>query len=303
MPGIFHRQTIASFYSIVAAIGSYISLYSNSDILQDRIFMGRQFAENNFDFIVVGSGSAGAVVANRLSEHHNVLLLEAGGHPMPLSYVPVLAINLLNYPEIDWMHLTVPQTGACLAAKNQQSGWSQGKTLGGTSTINLMIQSRGCPRDYDNWAKLLQDPKWSYNEVLPFFKKMEDFHGAYENTSLHGKGGPMNVEIVPDKSNGDVFVGAGQDFGYPKTDLNGRFTEGFDNIYYNIKNGRRHGTYPAYLKPIMNRYTLTIEKFAHVNKILIDENGKAIGVEYDRHLMRKQAFASKEVIISAGLNS
>ncbi|ODM90311.1 Glucose dehydrogenase [FAD, quinone] [Orchesella cincta] len=247
-----------------------------------------------------GAGSAGAVVANRLSKKYRVLLLEAGGEPNPLQYIPGFGVFFVNYPETDWMHKTVPQKYASLNSVNQQSSWSAGRGLGGTGTLNLMIYLRGHKKDFDNWGRITGDPSWSWEGVLPYFKSYEDYEEDGD-PRYHGFGGDLRVEQPDYIGMGPEFVRAGQELGYSHCDLNAPFTEGFDIIKFPIKDGIRQGTYKAFLEPIRRlRAKLVIRKYAHVNRVLFKHGNIAFGLEYDRHGVTRQAFASKEVIISAG---
>ncbi|XP_035710955.1 oxygen-dependent choline dehydrogenase 1 isoform X2 [Folsomia candida] len=209
---------------------------------------------------------------------------------------------MLNYPEIDWKHKTVPQKHSCFGLPNNKSHWSQGKGLGGTSNINFLIQSRGHPKDFDNWANLTGDTSWSYENLLPYFRMSEDYHGPWDNARTHGKGGPIRVALPEYTGMADVYVKAAGELGYPRQDLNGYYTEGFDTIFYPIKNGRRFGVYGAYIESAIKRpdTKLTVRRFAHAKKVLINELGVAYGIEYDWHGAQMVAYSAKEVIISAG---
>ena len=154
----------------------------------------------HYDFIVVGAGSAGAVVANRLSENPDwrVLLLEAGGDESELSDIPVMAAYL-QLGNMDWKYKTLPQPGrACLGHVNQQCNWPRGKVLGGSSVLNYMLYVRGNKRDYDNW-EADGNPGWGYEEVLKYFKKSEDNRNPYlaANNRYHATGGYLTVQESP----------------------------------------------------------------------------------------------------------
>jgi len=129
----------------------------------------------------VGAGSAGAVIANRLSKNNKVLVLEAGGDPLWYNYIPGLAGDLLHSPEIDWKYETVPQQKSHLAMDKKTSYWPRGKLLGGSSNLNYMMYVRGSPHDYNEWAQISGDDSWKYENVLGYFKKSEDYRGVYTN--------------------------------------------------------------------------------------------------------------------------
>lgn len=167
------------FYGVVASLALQLTTWEKGDRTQDKLQdqNGLTNKADTFDFIIVGGGTAGSILANRLSEQHSVLLLEAGGEPNPLVYVPGLASHLGNRPEVDWMHRTVAQRKSCLLAKFRRASWSGGKGLGGSGNLDWMIHLRGSPRDFDNWAKLVRDPGWGYKGLLPHFLRHENFVG------------------------------------------------------------------------------------------------------------------------------
>jgi len=134
--------------------------------------------------ISVGAGSAGAVVANRLSKNNKVLLLEAGGNPVYHSSVPFMCYEMMHLPQFSWNHRTVPQSKSSQSIVDKSSLWPRGKVLGGSSTLNYMIYVRGSPLDYDEWANITGDPAWKYENVLPYFKKSLDYHGAFSDNSM-----------------------------------------------------------------------------------------------------------------------
>ncbi|CAG7722954.1 unnamed protein product [Allacma fusca] len=259
--------------------------------------------EDKFDFIIVGAGTAGSVVANRLSENFKVLLLEAGGEPNPLQSIPYLSPALLGLPHTDWEYLANPQVNACLAMNERRCSWPRGKSLGGTSNLNYLIYMRGHKNDYESWANISGDPRWRYENVLKYFKKSEDYDG--ESDHYHSHGGNIRVGKSPYTGMADIFCKAAEEFGIPRADLNAEFIKGCSPLVITAKNGRRVGSYGAFLRHARHRRNLHIRKFARVTRLLFEgPENRAIGVEYNRHGLSKFVYASKEVILSAGaLNS
>ncbi|CAG7833011.1 unnamed protein product [Allacma fusca] len=289
---------------MLTIISTFFVAFYSFDNFQDQ--MSSQWdVEDKFDFIIVGAGSAGAVVANRLSENYKVLLLEAGGEPNPLHRIPLLAMFLLQKPYADWGYYTEPQENACLAMNKGKCSWPRGKSLGGSSNLNFMAYIRGHKNDYESWANITGDARWRYENVLKYFKKSEDYHGEWDNDRYHSHGGNLRVGQPPYKGMADVFCKAAEEVGIPTTDLNAEFIEGCSPVYLTQKRGKRLGTYHAFLKPIKQRRNFRIRKYSHVTKVLFEgPENLAVGVEYVRHGVTKRAFASKEVILSAGaLNS
>jgi choline dehydrogenase len=249
-----------------------------------------------FDYIVVGSGAAGAVVASRLSEDPaiRVLLLEAGGRDWnPLIHMPV-GFTKLTSPKVNWGFETVPQP----QLDNREMWYPQGRTLGGSTSINAMIYIRGQRQDYDRWAELGNDD-WGYEQVLPFFRRAE--HNERLNDRYHGCDGAMNVtEQVQHNELSKAFVRAAQELGVPFTaDFNGEKQHGVG--YYDVtqKRARRESASTAYLWPAFRRKNLTIRTGALATQVLV-EGGRATGVRYTVKGTEQVGRVDREVILSGG---
>jgi len=255
------------------------------------------------DFIVVGGGSAGSVLANRLTENPRtqVLLLEAGREQPIISRIPLLA-PVLPLTDVDWGFYTEPQDNACFGNWERKCPYPQGKVLGGGSSINYMIYVRGNRRDYDLWESM-GNYNWSFNDVLPYFKKSE--HNVYPSTQgdeeYHGYSGPLTVSRSSWKSQLlETFLRSGQELGYPVRDINGATQTGFMPTPVTIRKGVRCSANKAYLTDASHRSNLRISLRSYVTKILIDENKKAYGVTYVRNSKEYMVLAKKEVVLSAG---
>jgi choline dehydrogenase-like flavoprotein len=233
--------------------------------------------DETFDTIVTGAGSAGAVVAARLSENpaHRVLLLEAGvADRNPWIHIPLGYSRLFANPKLNWMFESEPEP----ELHNRTMYQPRGKVLGGASSINGMIYMRGNPADYDEWRQRGCEG-WDWDSVLPYFRKAEDQErGADE---FHGVGGPLRVSNQPQRWElADAILRACLEAGIPRNDdFNGARQEGAGYYQTTTKNRRRWSTASAYLRPARGRANLTIRTQAHATRVLI-ENGRAVGVEY-----------------------
>ncbi|XP_026678731.1 glucose dehydrogenase [FAD, quinone] [Diaphorina citri] len=256
-----------------------------------------------YDFIVVGAGSAGAVVANRLSEIENwkILLLEAGGDETDISDVPVLAAYL-QLSGLDWSYKTEPSSTSCLAMEHNRCNWPRGKVVGGSSVLNYMLYVRGNRNDYNHWESL-GNPGWGAAEALYYFKKSEDNRNQYlAETPYHNSGGYLTVQEAPWHTPlAEAFVRGGEELGYENRDINGEYQTGFMVAQGTVRNGARCSTSKAFLQPVKTRPNLHISLHSHVTKVLIDpKNRMAIGVEFVKNHQRHVIRARKEVILSGG---
>ena len=258
-------------------------------------------SEEAFDFIVVGAGSAGCCLANRLSADpaNRVLLLEAGKKDNnPLIKMPLGFTELMHDEKVTNLYTTEPEP----QLDNREISVVRGRVLGGCSSINGMLYMRGQRQDYDDWAALPGCEGWSYANLLPYFKKSENFEIGPAN-EYHAKGGELHVTDVKMKYPiTDEYVKAAVSVGIPyNEDVNGASQEGVDYAQVNMKNGQRWSSADAFLSAdVKNRPNLTIATEALAQRVLL-EGKKAVGIEYkDRKGNTHQAKASREVVLSAG---
>ncbi|MEG3153702.1 GMC family oxidoreductase [Sphingomonas sp. RB1R13] len=254
--------------------------------------------DDAYDYVIVGAGTAGCVLANRLSADGKarVLLIEAGGSDRTIwIQLPIGYGRTFFDPRVNWMYDTDPVAGL----NDRTSYWPRGKVIGGSGSINAMVHVRGQPHDFDDWAAA-GNSGWSWHDVLPYFIKSEDHHhGA---SDWHGAGGPQRVSDIADLAHPlcRTFIAAGEALGFAASaDFNGERSEGVGVFHFNTRNGRRASTANEYLRPALRRRNLTLRTKAHATRILF-EGRRAVGVEYRREGRIEQVRATREVILSGG---
>ncbi|GFT74084.1 glucose dehydrogenase [Nephila pilipes] len=281
--------------------GPLLPLILFSMMAQKHTPVTTRFIRNSYDYVVVGGGSAGSVVAARLAEKEcvSVLLLEAGKPPPKTTDIPAASRSFIM-SDIDWDYYTAPQEHTGNGLINRSLAWPSGKTLGGSGVINAMLYLRGNRHDYDDWEKQ-GATGWSYDDVLPYFKKAEDnVNFEYVKNGYHGINGPLTVSKPRYNSPlKPAVLQAALEKGYHVGDINGPKSIGFYDLQANIRNGQRCSAAKAYLAPNDYRTNLDIVSGAFVKKIVIDDL-EAKGVEFDFEGIPRFVRADKEVILSAG---
>jgi len=256
----------------------------------------------NADYVIIGGGSAGCVLASRLSEDPkvSVILLEAGGEDRnPLIHIPAGYIKTMVNPSINWMFETEPEPGS----DNRRIKQPRGKVLGGSSAINAMLYVRGQAADYDGWAQR-GNPGWSYRDVLPYFRRAENCEFASDKDEFHARGGPLNVAALRNGYEAlDLLIRAAESCGYPHNrDYNGATQDGFGQYQVTQKNGLRFSAKKAYLDPARRRPNLRVVTGAHVTSLKVEAGTKprARGLTCRLGGKKVEVSANKEVILSAG---
>ena len=253
-------------------------------------------SSQSYDYIIVGAGSAGSVIANRLTADAKcqVLLLEAGRPDHPWTRVPVGFARLIDNPKANWLYRSEPDEGS----GQRPIPVPRGKLLGGSSAINGMVFVRGQSQDYDTWAQL-GNRGWSYRDVLPYFRRMETYSGGEDE--YRGREGPLQVTDL--RESGplyDSLISAANEMGIPyNADYNGAVQEGISMTQASIRKGRRMSTARCYLDPVKSRPNLTIMTGAHTDNLIIEDK-LCRGVRFTKDGVQNEARAKGEVIVSAG---
>lgn len=250
-----------------------------------------------YDYIIIGAGSAGCVLANRLSAERSlrILLLEAGGRDSsPFIHMPAGLAHLVGNQDIDWGYYTEPEPQLL----GRRLYWPRGRVLGGSSSINAMCYTRGHPLDYEEWGQAA-GAEWNFANVLPYFRRAEDqARGASEH---HGRGGPLAVEDLRFRNPlSEVFIEAAAACGLPLTpDFNGARQEGVGFYQVTQRNGRRCSAATAYLRPAARRDNLVVRTRCAASRILFS-SGRAVGVEYRERGAIRVAWTEREVLLASG---
>lgn len=255
----------------------------------------------SYDFIIVGAGSAGSVLANRLSENPKweILLIEAGNDESLFQEVPMV-VSYYQVSDKNWYDVTEPSNEYCLSMNNNSCFLPHGKGMGGS--LNYMIWTRGNSKDYDNWDYNLGNPGWNYNNVSKYFKRIEKSFVEDRDSGFAGTSGPVNINYAEYRTEvAKSFVDAGVETGDQRTDYNGDQQLGFSYMQTSTFKGLRVSANKAYINPVWNRPNLHIKNNCHCVKVLLDSVTKRVsGVQIDLKGALYEVIASKEVILSAG---
>lgn len=301
--GVFSVLLLPSDTQFTNPISSFMNFLHEGSNQLDNEPPDQTNLLTEYDFIIVGAGTAGCVLANRLTEvpEWKVLLVEAGVNENFVMDIPIVA-NYLQFTSANWGYKTESSSKYCAGFENQQCNWPRGKVMGGSSVLNYMIYTRGSKADYDAWEAMGNDG-WGWDNVLPYFKKIENYNiQNFNDRQYHNKGGNLNIEYAPFRTNkGKAWVKAAQEMGFRYGDHNGAASTGVSFLQLSMKNGTRHSSSRAYLHPINGRNNLHVSKGSMVTRLIMDDtNARVIGVEIEKQNKKMKVLARKEVIVSAG---
>ncbi|CAG7817280.1 unnamed protein product [Allacma fusca] len=278
--------------------GEFMTLLKYSILVLIPELVQKQFN----DFARVDYFNNAPQVHDSFNQTFDFIVVGAGGDPTWISKLPGTDLFAANNPGSDWLYQSVPQKDYCLSCLNHQLPSWRGLGLGGTSNINFLMYNRGNPYGFDQWSVLSGDKSWEYKRVLNYFKKSENYMGNYPNGKVHGCGGELFVEGNYNLPGTRYFFRAVRENGFVEQDINANQTNAFMRMDQTSINGVRWSSYHAFLRPALFRRNLHVRRYAFVTRILFEksQSTKAVGVEYIWHGVRKFAFASREIILSAG---
>ncbi|XP_075722100.1 4-pyridoxate dehydrogenase-like [Rhipicephalus microplus] len=258
---------------------------------------------NSYDYIIVGAGTAGCVLANRLSADPNrtVLLIEAGGVENAATDIPLFAL-LHFHGQFDWEYRTEPQQHGCLGMNERRCEWARGKALGGSSVTNFQLFVRGNKRDFDGWERQHGAAGWSYKDVLPHFKNFENYKGPNANGEYRGFKGELPVTIPVTKTElQPAFLKAGEELGYKVVDYNAKEQTGFSPMQTNVFEGRRWSAAKSFIRPVHKERARNLHiSLRSIATMVVFDNKRAVGVKFIKDGKEKTVKAKREVILSGG---